>query len=80
MFYSAAIEQLYFFSFSDYVGCHFLFFFPLNCVLGQDTEIGILKRHIMHVSHESYELAIPSAPYGEGTRNLCGVEHGTLNI
>lgn len=54
MFYSAAIE-LYFSHFSDYVGCHFLFFLPLNCVLGQDTEIGILKRHIMHVSHEPYE-------------------------
>lgn len=27
----------------------------LNCVLGQDTEIGILKRHIMHVSHKPYE-------------------------
>lgn len=28
-----------------------VFSFSLNCVLGQDTEIGILKRHIMHVSH-----------------------------
>lgn len=28
----------------------------MNCVLGQDTEIGILKRHIMHVSHKPYEL------------------------
>ena len=27
----------------------------LNCVLGQDTEIGILKRHIMHVSQKPYE-------------------------
>lgn len=26
--------------------------FPLNFVLGQDTEIGVLKRHIMHVSQE----------------------------
>jgi hypothetical protein len=25
--------------------------FVLDFVLGQDTEMGILKRHIMHVSH-----------------------------
>lgn len=28
----------------------------VNCVLGQDTEMGILKRHILHVSQKQYEL------------------------
>lgn len=33
----------------------------VNYVLGQDTEIGISKRHIKHVSHMSWLLRL-SAP------------------
>lgn len=55
--------------------------FVLDFVLGQDTEMGILKRHIMHVSHTfDHMSSLPFSAAGECNKaSLCGVEHGILN-